>query len=248
MKSTTTTALTYLDDPYQLTLSATVLDIETREDGLVSLILDQTVFYPQGGGQPYDLGVISTADATFEVQQVRFTPDGFVHHIGASSDGFKAGDAVELQVDEERRMLHCRLHTAGHLVDVAMIKAGFDFEPSKGYHFADSPYVEYKGSIDAEDRPAAIERLNSELGALIDANAVVKWRTVLDKEALTEDCKFIPDYLPEGKPIRVVTVSGLGCPCGGTHVKTNGEIGRVTVKKIKVKSGNTRVSYQLNAD
>lgn len=246
MSDSSPTQLTYLDDPYQLELTASVSAVFENEHGSITIHLDQTVFYPQGGGQPYDLGTITNADGAFDVQQVRFTPDGLVHHIGEFKTGsFTADATVELKVDGERRALHNRLHTAGHLVDVAMIKAGYDFEPSKGYHFPDSPYVEYKGVIPAEEREEAKAKLDGALAALIADDASVAWRTVQNKEDLKEDCKFIPDYLPEGKPIRVVTVSGLGCPCGGTHVLKNSDIGKVTIKRIKAKSGNTRVSYLL---
>ncbi len=247
MENSNPTTLTYLDDAYQTTDNATVVGVETREDELITIYLDATIFYPQGGGQPFDLGSISNASGTFDVQQVRFSPDGLVHHIGIFTSGsLKTGDSVELLVDGARRMLNNKLHTAGHLVDVAMIQAGYDFEPSKGYHFPDSPYVEYKGSIPPEEREEAKLKLEAELETLVHSGDSVKWRTVNGKEALKEDCKYIPDYLPEGKPIRVVTISGLGCPCGGTHLRTNAEIGKISIKKIKVKGGNTRVSYRLD--
>lgn len=242
----TTTTLTYLDDPYQLQAEATVVGSETREDGQQVLFLDHTIFYPQGGGQPFDFGFIHTPSLDFRVEEVRFI-DGIVHHIGVLLGGAipSAGTTVGLKVDEERRKMHCKIHTAGHLVDVAMLKAGFEFRPSKGYHFADSPYVEYVGVIPAEEREAAKANLDEQLKALIAANTPVHWRIVGSREDLLEDCKFIPDYLPEGKPIRVVNVAGLGCPCGGTHVKELSELGHVSIKKIKSKKGFTRVTYQL---
>ena len=242
------TDLDYMDDAYCWETEATVTGIETREDGKTVLFLDHTIFYPQGGGQPYDLGLIYQPGSDFRVEEVRFTPDGRVHHIGFLLNGaLPAVDSkVSLKIDGERRELHNKLHTAGHLVDAAMYNCGFRFEPAKGYHFPDSPYVEYVGVIEADDRPAAIEKLNAELARLIALDEAVLHRVVNDKEALKEDCLFIPDYLPEGKPIRVVTVAGFGCPCGGTHVKSNGVLQGMSIKKIKSKKGQTRISYSLN--
>ena len=58
-------------------------------------------------------------------------------------------------------------------------------------------------------------------------------------------CVDVDDYIPEGKPVRVVSMAGYGCPCGGTHVDNLRELGKVEVTKIKSKKGNTRVSYKL---
>ena len=191
------TSLVYLDDPNQLELEAVVVAIFENDFGSTTIHLDQTVFYPQGGGQPYDQGTLTADSGSFDVQQVRFTPDGLVHHIGEFSTGsLSVGNTVKLNVNGERRALHNRLHTAGHLVDVAMIEAGYDFEPSKGYHFPDSPYVEYKGVIPAEEREQAKANLDAALQRMIYEDTKVAWRTVNDKEDLKEDCKFIPDYLP----------------------------------------------------
>ncbi|MFT5777850.1 MAG: Ser-tRNA(Ala) deacylase AlaX [Crocinitomicaceae bacterium] len=239
------TELKYLNDPEEVTGQAKLLAVQETEDGRIAIILDSTLFYPQGGGQPSDRGTISSSDGKFEVMDTRFK-DGIVLHYGEFIQGtIELESNVQLSVNEERRMINNRNHTAGHLIDVAMYNCDFRFLPAKGYHFPDSPYVEYVGTIDAEERPEAIKLLNAELGRLILENTKVNWEIVESKEDLKETCKFIPDYLPEGKPIRVVTVSDIGCPCGGTHVKQLKDLGGVLVHKIKAKSGNTRISYRL---
>ncbi|PCJ82788.1 MAG: hypothetical protein COA57_12935, partial [Flavobacteriales bacterium] len=172
--------------------------------------------------------------------------EGIVHHIGQFTKGnFEANETVNLFINKERRLLHCRLHTAGHLVDVAMVNIGLEFQPTKGYHFADSPYVEYDGNIPAEERPQIIEKLDAELGKLTTENTEVSAKVYLQKEELYDICSFVPDYIPEGKPIRVVNVAHYNCLCGGTHVKNISEIKTVSIKKIKVKGGKTRVSYTI---
>jgi len=241
------TVLRYLEEPHLLSCSIEFNKAILLEDGRTSVIAPSTIFYPQGGGQPFDTGLIVGPNLSFQVEEVRMI-DGEVHHIGNIKKGDlpEAGNSLHFTIDQERRALHNGLHTAGHLVDAAMYNAGFRFEPSKGYHFPDSPYVEYIGSIPAEEREAAINTLNAELSKLILEDSEVLYRTEQSKEGLKKDCLYIPDYLPEGKPIRVVTVAGWGCACGGTHVKSTGELKGMRIKKLKVKKGFLRVSYSLD--
>ncbi len=245
--NTPETKLLYLNDSYLFEETATLLAIQETEDGRKSLILDQTIFYPQGGGQPCDQGEISNEAASFKVQDVRYI-DGNAHHIGDfTGNAFTEGEEVLLAINPERRKLNTRIHSTGHLLDVAMFNLGYTFPPTKGYHFPDSPYVEYDGIIEPENRPEAKEKLNAEVKRLISEGEEVKTVVVDSKDALKEYCEFIPDYLPEGKPIRVVIIArGFGCPCGGTQVKNVSELGAVNIHKIKVKNGKTRVSYKLS--
>ncbi len=237
------TALAYLNDATLVTATSSVLEV-VEQDDKVGVLLDSTIFYPQGGGQPYDQGTMECDGKIFQVHEVRFY-DGEVYHYG-TFDGarFEAGNQVTLKVDAARRTLHSKIHTAGHLVDVAMMNVGYDFEPTKGYHFPDSPYVEYNGVIEPEQREAAKQQLNNALAKLIASNETVQHKVVNTKAELEPLCPFVPDYIPEGKPIRVVTVAqNIGCPCGGTHVKQLSELNTITVHKIKAKNGHTRISY-----
>ena len=118
------TKLLYLDDSCLFEAKATLLAVQETEDGRKSLILDQTIFYPQGGGQACDKGEIRTETASFMVQDVSFI-DGNTHHIGEfSSKAFAEGEEVHLAIDPARRKLHSRIHSAGHLLDVAMFNLG----------------------------------------------------------------------------------------------------------------------------
>ncbi len=239
------TLLEYLSDSYKFSSSANVAKIEQMQDGKTSVILDKTIFYPQGGGQPYDTGTISSPNGKFNVRETRFN-EGFVFHIGEFENGaFCENENVELQVNKERRLLHCKLHTAGHLVDVAMINLGFKLLPTKGYHYPDSPYVEYVGDIPTEIRNELCVKLEEEMKRLISEGTEVKNFILENKDELSKHCDFVPDYIPKDKPVRIVTVANYNCPCGGTHVKNINELGGLKVPRIKVKSGNVRVSYNL---
>src|SRR3990167_11024894 len=101
------TKLLYMEDMGQLTCEAVVEKVE-HKDGKAIVYLDQTVFYPQGGGQPYDTGFIDGKRSKLIVEEVRFV-DGAVLHIGHfEGKDFNDGEAVSCKVDADRRRLHRR--------------------------------------------------------------------------------------------------------------------------------------------
>ena len=116
------THLLYLDDTYLFKSTATVLEIKTLEDGRTAVILNQTIFYPQGGGQPCDTGIISTGvKHVFIATDVRLDASGIVNHIGRFEHAiFTPGQQVGLEIDQAQRILHAKLHSAGHLLDTVL--------------------------------------------------------------------------------------------------------------------------------
>lgn len=235
-----------MEDSYNFHHSANIVRTDTHEDGRTVLFLDQTVFYPQGGGSPYDQGIISSNKAQFDVEEVRFK-DGLVHHIGSYRSGtFAEGDAVELSVDEQRRLLINKLQSAGHLVDMAMRNCGYgDLIPTKGFHFPEGASVEYEGVIEAEERESAKAEIQEDLDRMISIGYEVKTRMATAEE-LPSLCYITPPALPEGKPIRIVAVwDDLYMPCGAPHVRNISELAGLRVTKIKCKGGSTKISYQV---
>eukprot|EP00771_Trimastix_marina_P002955 gnl/Trimastix_PCT/4131.p2 GENE.gnl/Trimastix_PCT/4131~~gnl/Trimastix_PCT/4131.p2 ORF type:complete len:264 (-),score=92.69 gnl/Trimastix_PCT/4131:50-841(-) len=235
---------------------------EPSEDGddlHATLFLDQTVFHPQGGGQPADVGDIALKDApahVFRVSEAR-NRDGVVHHTGsfASAEAKLAfyrahGVEVRLVVDAAARALHTRLHSAGHLLDVCVRRIGLALLPTKGYHFPNSPFVEYAGKIPAAEREPLIARLQEEVDRLVGAETPFTVRHI-DPAELEARCEFVPAHLPPG-PVRVVTVqdteASKGCPCGGTHVACAADLRGLRIERIRVKGKTTRVSYSLPQD
>src|SRR3989338_11565238 len=141
------TKLLYMEDFNLLVHTAQVIEV-TKQDDRNVVVLNETIFYAQGGGQLYNTGVMETPNAKFIVQEVRFV-DGVVKHIGMFESGiFEVGDTVSCKVDEERRKLHSRIHSAGHVIDMAVYELRLPWVPGKGYHFPDGPYIEYEGSLE----------------------------------------------------------------------------------------------------
>lgn len=225
------TLLLYLSDWNQLTGTATVTEVTTYKEKL-AIVLDQTIFYPQGGGQPWDTGsIIKNANAVFMITEVRFE-NGIVYHIGTMTGDIKAGDTVTCSVDEPRRVLNSRLHSAGHVIDMAVRQLELDWKPGKGYHFPEGPYIEYTGAIADADK----EKMKSEIERI--SNEIIK-------KNIPVTIRFVADQIVNGKPARVVMYGDFAVPCGGTHVNNLGEIGLVTIRRIKMEKENIRVAYDI---
>ena len=232
------TGLNYLSDTYLFESQATIKEIKQTEVGK-AVVLDQTIFYPQGGGQPADKGMIYSDDVEFEVVDVRLDRSGEVYHYGGYDKGeFAVGDIVKLKIDKDRRVKNAQLHSAGHLLDAAVKKLGItEIKPVKGFHFPDGPYVEYEGSL--ENPMDYIPKVEEAVNELILENVE------LEKEELSnEEAEKRGIWAPPGKSARIINFKGYKtCGCGGTHVNNAGEIGKITIRKISSKKGKTRIAY-----
>ena len=160
------TVALYQTDTYLLTSDATVLAIEPLDgDAGWAVVLDRTVFHPQGGGQPADVGTLQgESGVPFAVGMVRKGLTGVVRHEGASPPPFAVGSRVRCAVRGESRLLSARVHSAGHLIDVAMTASGMAdrLRPTKGYHFTPGSYVEYEGGkLEAAERDALLAKLQA---------------------------------------------------------------------------------------
>ena len=222
----------YLGDTSLLETTATVLGLEEGEKGWTA-VLDATVFHPQGGGQPSDVGTLGDANVVSVFADGRAGSGGVVYHALEAEPTFAVGDAVACRVDAEHRLRSARTHSAGHLIDVAMQRCGVGLEPTKGYHWAKGAYVEYDDAnpetrMTADERAALKPRLQEALDAL-----------------LAEDAPT--DVSTDAEGTRIVTVGGLPCPCGGTHVASSGAIGAVTIEGLKKKGSDKSTALRVSS-
>lgn len=233
------TELLYLEDTYMFSDTATFLEMREHEKG-VAVILDRTIFYPQGGGQPADTGFIKNDQGVFWVDFVGLDEEGVVYHVGAFESGaFTSGSSVQLHINDEKRRLHARIHSAGHLLDVAVAALSLPIKATKGFHFPEGPYVEYDGVVENPEslKPALEEKVNE----LVQKNIPVERTHLTEEEAHAKGL-----HAPVGKSVRVINFEGdAGCGCGGTHVRNSGEIGAITIRKLSSKQGKTRVAYSV---
>lgn len=230
----------YYDDSYQKSLSATV----TAVDG-EWLELDQTIFYPLGGGQPGDTGTLTGPDGRrFRILDTRKSPaaNQVRHQLDTADHSLQPGDRVDTELNWDRRYKHMRMHTSMHLLgslipvpvtggSVGADKSRLDFD--LGEH-----------QIDKED-------LTRKMNALVAAAHPVAFGTITEAEldAQPELVRTMSVQPPRGVgDIRTVRIEGVDFqPCGGTHVRNTSEIGAVRVSKIENKGKrNRRVHLVLN--
>ncbi|KAF2169500.1 hypothetical protein M409DRAFT_65132 [Zasmidium cellare ATCC 36951] len=229
----------------------------TDEDFVV--ITKDTIFHPQGGGQPTDEGTmtsISNSDAKFQVTSVRMdaSNNGQALHlgrfVGPASAQFQPNEAVGQDVDGEKRLLYSRLHTAGHVLGAAvrhlLEHQVENFDELKASHFPDSAACEFQGLIEGKHKAAIQERLDEYVSRGVPVEVDFWSEDDFRREGLA---RLIPDrsLLPPGEDkFRVVKIVGLETyPCGGTHVDDSSQCGEVAVKKISRSKGNSRVSYSV---
>lgn len=232
----TTTATTELfrDDANLVECTAVV----TAVDG-GAVQFDRTVFYPQGGGQAGDAGVLLLADGrALVVADTRkgAEPGQIVHLLADPADAaaLAPGQAVTARIDSARRQAHRRFHTATHLlcalvphpVDGCSITAQY---ARLDFHMTD---------------PLDKQALTEGIARLVAAAHPVTTRWISDAEldASPQLVRSMSVQPPRGSGrVRLVEVQGVDLqPCGGTHVDNTADIGAVVVTKIEKKSAQTR--------
>ncbi|KAF2490211.1 ThrRS/AlaRS common domain-containing protein [Lophium mytilinum] len=222
----------------------------------------ETIFHPQGGGQPSDTGSIKSAspgssEIQFDVKSVRKLPKDRILHQGTftspaeiSGGVFAEGQTIMQAIDDEKRNFHSRLHTAGHLLGLAVRQLAESSIPelgkvseSKANHAPGAASVEYFGSIAGEHKKAIQDQANELVKQGLPVN-VLWW----DEETTRSKCTAVPEEMavPEEGVFRVVEVEGVGSyPCGGTHLPSTGDVGGIVVKKISRSKGVSRISYDV---
>ncbi len=239
-----TTEPVFRSDPYARACEAQVLAVNDRG----GIVLDRTVFYPTGGGQPGDSGALKLADGRdiSIATTVKGGPndgDNTIVHVPAEgSIAPVAGDRVTAEIDWERRHRHMRIHTCLHLLSAVLSY------PVTGGQVGDG-----KGRLDFDIPEAGLDKdeITAELNRLIgeDHRVAAEWISDAELAAQPELVKTMSVQPPTGAgQVRLIRVEGLDLqPCGGTHVARTGEIGAVTVTKIEKKGRqNRRVSVSLN--
>lgn len=207
--------------------------------------LDRTVFYPLGGGQPGDRGELILDDGTtipiVDTRKGR-AADEIVHIPDASVDPGLVGSEVSARIDWERRHRLMRMHTCLHLL-CSLIPApvtGGSIRDGSGRLDFDLP----ESTLDKEDLTARLNRL------VVEAYPVIpRWISEEELDANPSLVRTMSVAPPHGRGrVRLLDIEGVDLqPCGGTHVASSGEIGRVRVTKIEKKGRqNRRVSVAFD--
>ncbi len=202
------------------------------------VILDRTVFYAEGGGQPGDTGTIIAADGS-SVQVVGTYQDrygrGILHELAEGENPPGAGTEVTAEIDWDRRYKHMRMHSCLHLlcslVDGGVTGGSISVKKSRL-------------DFDLKDVTLDKEELTTELNILVEENHALSatWISEEEMEAQQDLVRTMSVKPPTGTgKVRLMHVEGVDLqPCGGTHVKASGEIGEVRVSKIENKGKHNR--------
>jgi misacylated tRNA(Ala) deacylase len=207
-----------------------------------AIVLDRTVFYPMGGGQPGDIGTISWDGGSVEIIDTRYGDDGAIRHlVGEGSELPAEGSTVTATLDWDRRYLHMRMHTALHLLGSVL-----QYGVTGGNISATKSRLDF----DMEDTIDK-EQVGTDLLALVAANHAVscRWITNAELDAQPELVRTMSVQPPKGAgKVRLLEIEGIDLqPCGGTHLKTTGEVGQVRIGKVEKKGRhNRRVSIVLD--
>jgi alanyl-tRNA synthetase len=235
------TKLLYLQDPKLFRIEAVIVDYGQDQRGSY-VVLDQTVFYPQGGGQPADQGEIDLHDeGTLYVHDVRLEDSEVRHYVNELPGKNIKNRPVSIAIDPVRRGINTRCHSAGHLLGAVAEACYPNLQAIKGHHFPGEAYVEFLGEPDSDD-PEALQSL---IDSVISENLTVQTRNLEPNEAADIIVK-LPYTIPTDKELRICEIGNYDpIPCGGTHVSSLSEIGSVKITKIKAKKGKTKISYEV---
>jgi misacylated tRNA(Ala) deacylase len=231
------TEMLFRDDAYARICQARVVSLNDRG----GIILDKTVFYATSGGQPGDCGMIAGRTQRIDIATAVYGDDKteIVHVPSGGQPLPSPGEEVEVLLDWPKRYLHMRVHTALHLL-CALVR----FPVTGGQISADGGRLDF----DIPD-PGAVDRANldTEINRLVEEDHPVYASSISDEELMQKPdlvrTMSVKPPMGTGK-VRLVCIGRNAevdlQPCGGTHVRSTGEIGRINVGKLESKGRQNR--------
>jgi len=229
----------YLEDSYLRECDATVVSVKEGK----YVVLDRTIFYPKGGGQPWDTGRIMKEDQTYNVVYVGKFSGEISHEV--DQPGLKEEDKVHCMLDWERRYKLMRSHTAAHVFasllcsGTGALITGNQLEEDK---------VRFDFSLEKFDREI-LEAYMDKANEMFKKDVAVEWYELPREEALKIPglIKMAEAFPPDVPRLRIVDVVGVDKQAdGGTHVKNLREVGKIVLLKAENKGKhNRRVYFKL---
>ena len=212
-----------------------------------AVVLDQTAFYPGGGGQPYDLGTLSIGNLTLTVTKIKRIGGDLLHFLDADDALPAVGDSVQGEIDWDRRYKLMRTHTALHILcgviwrDYGASVTGGSMDPLKGR--LDFEFERMTGDLVGEIEA----KINEEVAAARDVQVAILPREEAFEipDLIRTKINLLPDYISE---IRTIELVGLDLQAdGGTHVANTSEVGALRVSNYKSKGKiNKRIYVEVD--
>ncbi|MFW5683761.1 MAG: alanyl-tRNA editing protein [Spirochaetota bacterium] len=229
------TRLLYYEDPDALAFDATIREVRRRE-GHTEVILDATAFYPEGGGQPSDVGEING----LPVVHVRKEEHDVVHVLRSDQDAGKLANApVHGLVDAAHRRDYRQQHSGQHILSAALMAVN-RYETVSVHQGDEYTTIEIAA---AEIPPADLEEVERIANEAIEADLAVTATWVTDDEVGSYPLRRPPKV---SGSIRIVQVGELDCvACGGVHVNRTGEIRLVRAISVETIRGHARIAWKI---
>jgi len=245
------TEMVYMDDLENGYIASLKGRVEEVGDGFV--LLNRSIFYPEGGGQPSDRGVLKVIDpdtgaaSVVEVTKIE-KKHGVRHLLNGDASGLRAGAEVVEEIDWQRRYAHMRYHTSQHLVSAIALEL-FGAKTVGNQLYRDRARIDL---FPWKPQPGDLEHLQQQCSAAMDSDKAVRAREVDRSElengpaAARANLNLVPPMLQR---LRVIEIEGTDiCPCAGTHVKRTRELGRVDTATTDNKGREkVRLEYTLTS-
>ena len=217
----------FYNDSYATTFTAEVIDCFENKDHF-AIVLDKTLFYPEGGGQPCDHGVIRFGGETAEVFDVR-EKNGIICHY--SKTEIPVGTVIEGEIDFERRFDLMQQHTGEHMIS-GIVHSLFGYD-NVGFHLSEKDMsLDFSGPLSKEDIDRVVEIAN---------DLIVKNQPVTADYPDISKIEYRSKKALEG-PVRIVTAGDADvCACCGTHLSTTGQVQMIAVTDSMNYKGGTRI-------
>jgi len=227
----------YYEQSSDIEFEAVVLDFF---DGYA--VTDQTLFYPEGGGQPADTGTMVSSDSMVRVDDVIKVGDVILHHI--SGGILQRGDRVKGMIDEERRWSLMRHHTATHVIlHAAKEVLGAHIHQAGAQKGSESSRMDIRHF--KHITPDELRRIETSANRMIMASQPVEISTE-DRTKAEQKYGFslYQGGVPPGRDIRIVKVAGDIEACAGTHCRTTGEVGVIKIIRVEhIQDGIERIEF-----
>ncbi|KAJ3213602.1 Alanyl-tRNA editing protein Aarsd1 [Clydaea vesicula] len=224
-------------DPYLKDFEATVVSVLPNN----ILVLNDTILFPEGGGQPYDTGSITANDITVKVTKV--LRKGFIAHHFLEKElvGIQPGDQVHVKLDWNRRYDHMQQHTGQHLIS-ALVKANFGWDTVSWHLGSDISTLDLNTkSITTEELQIIEDKVNENIqkALLINLHLVNK----NENETFRPSGKEVPEELREGT-IRMIEIESVDKNvCCGTHLSNTSELKFLKFSLVEKCKGHVRLNF-----
>lgn len=235
----------YHHQPNTFEIHATVMH-STIDDKGYALVLDRSLFYPQGGGQPADRGFITVNQQTYTVHDVRKVAEHIHHYVNENITERLDHMPAHIRVDQKMRLLHAKYHTAGYLLahivaDISSLKA------VKGHHFPNEAYITFEGHEDNLSSLIAKAQSHAEKAIYRNASVMCTSYPVDAIDQLDYPLPASATFTTSQQTVRVCCIQGYApVPCGGMHIHALQQLQSFAIHKHSRKKGLIKLHYKVD--